>query len=85
MIPLRIQGATRNLGAPENWNFEVDGECAHLAIRDVVDDGVRLMQSCWEPTPEELAALNAGGKVRLDVVGSMHPPVMLYVANEPDA
>lgn len=32
-----------------------------------------------EPTPAELAALNAGAKVMLRVVGQGHPPVMLYV------
>lgn len=33
------------------------------------------MESWWEPTPEELAELNAGGCVRLTVVGQVHPPV----------
>lgn len=36
------------------------------------------MTSAWEPTPAELAALNAGGKVYLRVVGTEHPPVMVY-------
>ncbi len=80
MIPGRIAGATRYLGAPANWNPETDGDCAHLAVRDVVDEGVPLMQSVWEPTPDELACLAAGGRVRLDVVGTSHPPVILYVA-----
>jgi hypothetical protein len=36
------------------------------------------MTSCWEPTPAELEALNNGGKVYLRIVGTGHPPVMVY-------
>jgi hypothetical protein len=39
----------------------------------------------WEPTPDELAALAHGAKVMLRVVGTGHPPVMLYVSDIPDA
>jgi hypothetical protein len=35
--------------------------------------------SRWEPTPDELAALNAGGSVELWVMGRQ-PPVSLAVA-----
>lgn len=35
------------------------------------------MQSLWEPTPDELAELNAGGVVVLTIVGTSHPPVEL--------
>jgi hypothetical protein len=73
MIPKRITGATRYLGAPAGWAPE-DGNCAHLAIRDV--DG--CCESAWEPTPDELEALNSGGAVVLCVKGGQ-PPVMLFV------
>ena len=33
-------------------------------------------QSAWEPTPRELAILNAGGSVILSIIGGQ-PPVML--------
>lgn len=36
------------------------------------------MTSCWEPTPAELEALKNGGKVYLRIVGTGHPPVMVY-------
>lgn len=35
--------------------------------------------SYWRPDADELAALNAGGAVRLWVVGATMPPVMLDV------
>lgn len=74
MIPKRITGATHYLGAPRGWEPDTDGKCGHLAVRVV--DGV--WQSAWEPTPKELAILNAGGSIVLSVVGGQ-PPVMLTV------
>lgn len=78
MIPKRIAGATRYLGAPAGWNPEEDGDCSHLAILDT--DGV--MMSAWEPTPKELAALNAGAPVYLQIRGSAHPPVFIWVEEQ---
>jgi hypothetical protein len=80
MIGARIPRATRWLGAPAGWQPEEQGDCAHLAIRDMTINGdVPSMHSLWEPTPEELECLNAGGKVRLIVVGTAHPPVAVSV------
>lgn len=85
MIPARIPRATRYLGAPDGWQPESDGDCAHLAIRDMTINGdVPSMQSLWEPTPQELDWLAKGGKVRLITVGVAHPPVMLLVDLPPD-
>lgn len=78
MIPLRIAGATHYLGAPKGWEPEKDGNCRHLAVR--VDDNV--WQSAWEPTPQELELLVAGGSIVLSVVGGQ-PPVMLTVEPPP--
>jgi hypothetical protein len=80
MIPARIEGCTRALGAPLGWIPETDGHCGTLPIRDEMQDDMPVMLSAWEPTPAELDALNAGAKVMLRVVGNGHPPVMLYVA-----
>lgn len=75
MIPKRISGATLYMGAPKGWQPEKDGNCVHLAVRVVEGN---IFQSAWEPTPEELAMLNAGGSMVLSVVGGQ-PPVMLSV------
>lgn len=80
MIPLRIAGATRHLGAPKGWNPETDGPCGHLEIADIeAEGGVNIMMSSWEPTPLEIAAIIAGAPVMLQVVGLAHPPVMIWV------
>lgn len=79
MIPARIAGCTRALGAPAGWTPETSGPCSGLPIRDEMAGDLPAMVSAWEPTPAELAALNAGAKVHLRIVGAGHPPVMLYV------
>lgn len=80
MIPKRIEGATRYLGAPPNWQPEANGECSHLAIVDTkLDGGMPVMISAWEPTPAELEAMLAGAPVYLQVCGSVHPPVCIWV------
>lgn len=57
MLPLRASNATRILA-------ETQDEYIALAIRDEVIGGINHMTSVWEPTPQELADLNAGGAVR---------------------
>jgi len=79
MIPKRIAGATRWLGAPKGWEPETDGDCSHLAILDIEGDGAPVMLSAWEPTPAELQALVAGAPVYLQVRGTVHPPVNVWV------
>jgi hypothetical protein len=79
MIPHRIAGATHYLSAPEGWDAESQGPlwppaCARAAGK--------VCESAWEPTPDELAALHAGGSVILSVVGGQ-PPVMLSVQAPP--
>lgn len=79
MLPIRISGATRNLGAPANWEPETSGPCSHLPVRDDVIEGLPYMTSRWEPTPDELADLMAGGPLELRILGTAHPVVSLVV------
>jgi hypothetical protein len=72
MLIARILGFTRELGKSQGFRG--------LPIRDEkLEDGSPVMVSAWEPTPQELAILNAGGKVMLSVIGTAHPPVLLHV------
>jgi hypothetical protein len=76
MLPLRISNATRILA-------ETQDEYYALAILDEVVEGQAQMTSVWEPTLKELADLNAGGAVRLTILGKHHPPVMLTTQGPP--
>lgn len=75
----KISGATRNLGAPANWDHS-RVECEVLPIRDQPTETGNVMVSAWRPEPEELAALNSGGAVLLYVYGSVHPVVAMAVS-----
>jgi len=77
MLPLRISNATRILA-------ETQDEYYALAILDEVVDGQPQMTSVWEPTPKELADLQAGGAVRLTILGTGHPPLMLTTQPPPE-
>lgn len=72
----RILGCTRELGKAQGF--------IGLPIRDAISNsGLPVMQSVWTPSPDELAALNAGANVLLEVIGTAHPPVMLSVGETP--
>ncbi len=47
--------------------------CVDLQVFDTTEEFI----SKWEPSPEERAAIAAGGPVWLYVFGRGHPPVML--------
>lgn len=72
MLPKAIEGTTRRIGKSQGF--------LGLCIRDMeLADGTPVMVSAWEPTPAELAALNAGQPIYLWIWGTGHPPVMLTV------
>lgn len=92
MNPKVIDGWNAAPGAPVNWNPERDGPCGSLPIRVHPPEalkpgafmGVEWCDSAWEPTPHELAKLNAGGQVVLRCYG-WQIPVSLTVEAAPRA
>lgn len=76
MIPVRIEGATRVLGAPQGVSAD---DCCSLAIRDIPSQFGNRMWSKWEPTPEEVKLLTAGAKLYLVICGTCHPMVSVAV------
>ena len=55
-------------------------ECNALPITRIqYSDGTPAVASYWKPTADELALLNRGQAVRLTVLGTTHPPLMLGV------
>lgn len=82
MLIREIEGATRHLGAPANWDH-TKASCDVLPIADVMTESGPFMVSAWTPTAEELAALNAGAPVYLWIGGTSHPVVALNVAEAP--
>lgn len=75
----RTQHRSNNavLGAPPGVPIE---ECNALPItRIVYSDGTPAVVSYWTPTPAEMALIAQGAPVRLAVLGTTHPPLMLGV------
>lgn len=83
MLIGRIEGATHRYGQPKDWDEEKNGKCQTLPVRVHDVGGMQCMTSSWQPTPEELARLNAGAPVHLHIFSCVHPPVCLTVEDLP--
>lgn len=79
-IVKRIEGATRGLGRPADWDSE-RSLCADLPIRDVVTEHGPFMVSAWELTPAELTAVAQGATIKLWIRGTVHPVVSITVGD----
>lgn len=79
MIPTPHPRVTRRFGPPVDWDPEVHGQCATLEIADIIDEGRPSMESLWQPSPDELAALLVGRPLRLRIQGTTHPVVSIAV------
>ena len=82
MLINRIEGATRTVGKSQGY--------LGLPLRDeeIVDPvtgaATPTMTSAWQPTPQELAALNAGASIHVCLLGRSHPPIIVSVGPLPD-
>lgn len=81
MLIARIVGATRLLGKSQGFlGLPVRDEVINCAV---TGEGTPCMVSAWHPTPDELAALNAGAAVHVRLIGVAHPPIMVEVGEPP--
>ena len=71
----------RRIGAPRDWDAELDGEVGTIFVADAVDtlSGMNFMYSVYKPSAEEIAALLNGGAIRLGIMGRSHPVFQLAV------
>ncbi len=78
----RIEGATRVLGKSQGYlGLPVRAETINCTV------GGRqtpCMVTAWLPSPDELAALNAGAAIHVRILGTAHPPIMVGVGPAPD-
>ena len=71
MLIARIEGANRVCGKSQGF--------LGLPVRDEIVDGVNIMHTAWEPTPEEIDAIIKGAKIIVSVIGNNPQPIMLGV------
>lgn len=76
----RIEGTTRELGKPPDWD-EKSNPCNTLPIRDVVTPDGPFMISAWEFTNDEVKRLIDGETLKLWIRGTSHPVVCLTVGD----
>jgi hypothetical protein len=72
---------SRRIGAPRDWNHELDGACGAIFVLDSIDtlSGMNFMYSVYKPTDEEIEELKNGGVIRLGIMGHSHPVFQLGV------
>ena len=68
---------SRTIGAPADWNEELDGPCLSIHVCDVIDTltGLPMQFTVYKLSDEEIAALAAGGLLRLGIIGMTKHPV----------
>lgn len=76
MKPIEFENQTTLLGPPPGTPR---GECGSLPVLIHRENTQASFQSFWKPSPEDLAALSAGGHIRLTIHGIGHPPVWIDV------
>lgn len=77
----RIEGATRVIGKSQGYlGLPLRDESINCGVNGEVTPA---MVTAWLPTPDELAALNAGAAVHVRILGNMHPPIMVDVGSPP--
>lgn len=74
MLIARIEGATRVCGQSQGY--------LGLPVRDEIIDGVNIMHTAWEPTPDEIERIKNGAKIIVSVIGNNPQPIMLSVSSE---
>ncbi len=81
MIIKMIEGATRILGESQGYlGLPLKDEPIHDSVNG---ENTPSMVTAWGPTPDELARINAGAPILLRVLGTVHPPVMITVGEQP--
>jgi hypothetical protein len=75
-----ITGFNNVLKAPRDWDAAKYGPILDLhicALKTI--DGINKMSSVWLPDSNDLALLQVGCPIRLDILGMQHPPVLVSV------
>lgn len=79
MKPVTFAGQTLIMGRPYGTPASKCGGLPMRVVPSTIWPGAKSYTSYFKPTPEELAALNAGACVELNVHGNTHPPLSMNV------
>ena len=75
---------THPVGKPKDWVNELDGNCGTIHVFTHFDErlGYNIQYSLYKPTEADIAAIVAGGGIRLGIHGDGHPVFQLCVLGE---
>lgn len=76
-----FEGVTRVVGKSQGYlGLPLRDELIHCAVNGTETP---CMITAWLPTPDELAALNAGASVHVRILGQVPPPMFVLVGPIP--
>ena len=79
MLPLNFKESNFTFTKPAEMN---DDECGDLGVyRGQYSDGTPCIISKWQPSKEDIEAINRGEAIYLSICGSCMPPVTLFTGN----
>lgn len=79
MLPTDFPQANFTFTKPQGFT---DEECSDLRVFKGTDPtNVPVIISAWQPSKEDIEAINAGKPIYLQIVGYGMPPVALYTEN----
>ena len=81
MKSLPLDGHTRRLGAPANWDHAKNGICHTLEIIDAPNG---FMVSAWAPSDAERQRIAAGAPIYLHIQGNEHPVIRFTIGTSAD-
>ena len=82
MLSGHIEGKTRTIGERQGYHgLDVRDELVYCTVNG---PNTPVMVTAWEPTPQELKALNDGASVRVCIMGTVHPPINVSVGPLPE-
>jgi hypothetical protein len=85
MINRHIDGAVRQVGKTQGFV----GISVLYGHQRVVYEGEEMsaatVTTAWEPTPAELARLNQGASIQIELLMALWPPCLITVGEPPDA
>jgi hypothetical protein len=79
MLPVNFSEANFTFTKPSSMT---DEECGDLRVhKGNYSDGTPVIISKWQPSKEDIEAINRGEGVYLSIVGTGMPPVSLFTEN----
>lgn len=80
MKPIEFPEQNAVWGKPEGWT---DEECSPLPVLEGIDDaGLPYKLSVWQPSYEDIAAINVGQPICLKIISEVQIPVVLFTIDD---